>query len=256
MGLKQVPQVKHNPPSEIKQHANRQYYHPNSAPRDNNSSQPNTNKPFTTNPIIKTVPELPTPATTRFAKSPGISFRTMLQNSSRQPKPQKTLVQPPTYAQLPNLEAAFAAIPNENTTIVNPNIQELLKKLSNQEMNTARETYFKINPTAAKKGETARVAGMITFPPKLTFAVSEVLLDSGASTHSYISAKFAEPIFASMSELEHELYYTDIPAKTVTLANETTTMNLLGRLALALTLQDSSGSIHTKPINCYILEGI
>ena len=59
-----------------------------------------------------------------------------------------------------------------------------------------------------------------------------------------------------MSEVEHELYYTDIPAKTVTLVNEKTTMNLLGRLALTLALQNSSGCIHTKPINCYILEGI
>ena len=107
-----------------------------------------------------------------------------------------------------------------------------------------------------KTCQTARLAGMITFPPKLTFVVTEVLLDPGASTHSYISAKFAEPILASMSEVEHELYYTDIPAKTVTLANEKTTMNILGCLALTLTLQDSSGSIHTKPIDCYILEGI
>ena len=33
-------------------------------------------------------------------------------------------------------------------------------------------------------------------------------------------------------------------------------MNLLGRLALTLALKNSSGCILTKPINCYILEGI
>ena len=33
-------------------------------------------------------------------------------------------------------------------------------------------------------------------------------------------------------------------------------MNLLGRLALTLSLADSSGSIHAKPIDCYILGGI
>ena len=59
-----------------------------------------------------------------------------------------------------------------------------------------------------------------------------------------------------MSETEHKLYFTDIPTKTVTLANEKTTMNLLGRLALTLSLADSSGSIHARPIDCYILKGI
>ena len=133
---------------------------------------------------------------------------------------------------------------------------ELLKKLTEHEMNLAREQYFNINPSAAKTCQTARLAGTITFQPKLNFPVSEVLLDSGASTHSYISAKFANAILATMSVTEQKLYFTDIPTKTVTLANEKTTMNLLGRLALTLSLADSSGSIHAKPIDCYILEGI
>ena len=87
------------------------------------------------------------------------------------------------------------------------------------------------------------LAGTITFQLKLNFPVSEVLLDSGASTHSYISAKFANAILAIMSDTEQKLYLTDIPTKTVTLANEKTTMNLLGRL-----VADSSGSIHAKPL--------
>ena len=33
-------------------------------------------------------------------------------------------------------------------------------------------------------------------------------------------------------------------------------MNLLGRIHLNLSLTDSSGKIHTKPIDCYILQGI
>ena len=126
----------------------------------------------------------------------------MLANTSRQQQSPETSVQPLTYAQLSNLEAAFAAIPNEHTTTADPNMQELLKKLTDQEMNMAREYYFNINPSAARTCQTARLAGTITFPPKLNFAVTEVLLDSGTSTHSYISAKFADSILATMSEVE------------------------------------------------------
>ena len=63
----------------------------------------------------------------------------------------------------------------------------------------------------------------------LLYATTPLLpgIHSGASTHSYISAKFANAILASMSETEQKLYFTDIPTKTVTLVNEKNTMNLI-----------------------------
>ena len=59
-----------------------------------------------------------------------------------------------------------------------------------------------------------------------------------------------------MTPEQRKSCFDNIPPKTVTLANEKTTMNLLGRIHLNLSLTDSSGIIHTKPIDCYILEGI
>ena len=109
-----------------------------------NSAQYYTDRHFTPNLVTKKASELPVhvPNSTRFSKPPGIPFRTMLQNPSRQLQSQEALARPLRYAQLSNLEAAFAAIPNENTTKEYPNIPELLKKLTDKEMNMARETYF------------------------------------------------------------------------------------------------------------------
>ena len=59
-----------------------------------------------------------------------------------------------------------------------------------------------------------------------------------------------------MSLEQRKPCFDNIPPKTVTLANEKTTMDLLGRIHLNLSLTDSSGKIHTKPIDCYILLGI
>ena len=154
------------------------------------------------------------------------------------------------------VDAVFAALPNENTITADPTLPHLLRNLTVAERDFTRETYFQINPAAKGLCQSARLDGTVIIHPDISVSVKGVLLDSGASTHSYISEECANDILSHMSPEQRKTCFDNIPPKTVTLANEKTTMNLLGRIHLNLLLTDSSGKIHTKPIDCYILQGI
>ena len=184
---KQAVHVDHNPPTEFKQQPNRQFYNANTVPKDNTAPRDNnpyqahySNKQPTPNNTTRTSPEPTLVTNNHYAKPPAPPpYRSMLANPTKQQQSPEIPVSSPPYDQLSNLEAVYAVLPNEHTITVDPNMPELLKKLTEHEMNLAREQYFNINPSAAKTCQTACLAGIITFQPQLNFPNSEVLLDSG-----------------------------------------------------------------------------
>lgn len=116
-------------------------------------------------PTYYSIKQPDTPANTskdvRFFSPPGVPFRNLLQNPSRQQEPQQVDKQN-RYASLSNVEAVeavFAALPNENSFKADPNLSDLMRSLTDSERDTARETYFQITPSAERICQTARLDG-------------------------------------------------------------------------------------------------
>ena len=138
---KQAAHIDHNPPTEFKQQPNRQSFNANYAPRDNNNSfQPHySNKQPIPNNTTRTSPEPTLAPNNHYAKPPAPPYRSMLANPTKQQQSLEIPTPSPPYAQLSNLEAVYAVLPNEHTITVDPNMPELLKRLTAHEMNLTRE---------------------------------------------------------------------------------------------------------------------
>ena len=59
-----------------------------------------------------------------------LPYRSMLANPTKQQQSPEIPISSPPYAQLSNLEAVYAVLPNEHTITVDPNMPELLKRLT------------------------------------------------------------------------------------------------------------------------------